>query len=95
MKPAAQPRPEILAFDPPPDGELVTLPWLANVLDAVAAIHGHSEPMYRQARVLRKMQADAEAKEALRLEREARARSKAEARLRSAERVASARAAET
>lgn len=72
MKPAAQPRPEILTFDPPEGGGLVTLPWLASVLDLIAGFE-RSVPLARQARVLRELQARDERARAARLKAEARA----------------------
>lgn len=72
MKPANQPRPEILTFDPPEAGAPVTLPWLAAVLDLIAGFE-RSVPLARQARVLRELQARDERARAARLKAEARA----------------------
>lgn len=72
MKPASQPRPEILTFDPPENGAPVTLPWLAAVLDTIAGFE-RSVPLARQANVLRELQANDERARAWRLAAEARA----------------------
>lgn len=78
MKPVNQPRPEILTFDPPENGAPITLPWLAAVLDMIAAFE-RSVPMARQARVLRELQARDERARAARLKAEAKARAAKEA----------------
>lgn len=65
-------RPAFLTFPPPPPGP-VTLLWVADVLDAVAALEpSHTVTLRRQGRVLRAIQARDERVERERLEREAR-----------------------
>lgn len=78
MKPVNQPRPEILTFDPPPDGAPITLPWLADVLDMIAGFE-RSVPLARQANVLRELQEHDERARAWRLAAEAKAKAAKEA----------------